>query len=118
VDHTNLRCAAWRTKLAEELDVCLVVVSPLLRHIVFVVDGFYGAYGLTRTTVDALVGLDIEHAVALVDAVDGAFVDAGTIFEVNTWLGNDVGHGVNVTQGCGSQLTVELRAAWQWVCLA
>jgi hypothetical protein len=38
--------------------------------------------------------MDVEHALALVDAVDGTLVDAGPVLEVDTRLGDDVGHQV------------------------
>ena len=41
----------------------------------FVVDRLNGTDGLTGTAVDALVRVDVEHPVALVDAVDRALPD-------------------------------------------
>src|SRR5690606_11322891 len=46
-----------------------------------------------RTAVDALVGMDVQHPIALVDAVDGALVDACAIFQIDAGLCDDVGHG-------------------------
>jgi hypothetical protein len=37
--------------------------------------------------------VDVEHAVTLVDAVDRAFVDAGTVFNIHAREGDDVRHG-------------------------
>jgi hypothetical protein len=37
--------------------------------------------------------VDIEHPLTLVDAVDWAFLDAGKVLQVHTWLRNDVRHG-------------------------
>src|SRR5690606_11300261 len=91
-DHPDLRGAAGRSDLFEELDVRLVVVRPLFGQVVFVVDGLDGADRLARTAVDALVGVDVEHAVALVDAVDGALVDTGAVFDIHAGKGDDVGH--------------------------
>src|SRR5690606_13007838 len=91
-DDADLRGAAGGSDLFEELDVGLVVVGPLLGQVIFVVDRLNGADRLAGTAVDALVGLDVEHAVALVDAVDGALVDAGAVLEVDAGLGDDVGH--------------------------
>src|SRR6188768_3119161 len=92
VDHAHLRCSARRTNLGEELHVRLVVVAPFLGQVVFVVDRFDGAHRLTGTAIDALVGVDVQHPVALVDAVDGAFVDAGTVFHIHAREGDDIGH--------------------------
>jgi hypothetical protein len=91
LDDAHLSCATGRTNLLEKLHVGFVVVSPLLRKVIFVVDGFNRADRFTRTTVDALVRVDVEHTVAFVDAVHGAFIDAGTVLDVYTWQGNDVG---------------------------
>jgi len=44
--------------------------------------------------VDALVGVDVEHPLALVDAVDRTFVDTSPVLEIDTGLGDDVGHQV------------------------
>jgi hypothetical protein len=47
----------------------------------------------SQAPVDALVGMDVEHPLALVDAVNRTLFDAGAVLEVYTRLGNDVGHG-------------------------
>ena len=36
--------------------------------------------------------MDVEHPVAFVDAVDRTLVHAGTVLEIHTRLGDDVGH--------------------------
>ena len=43
--------------------------------------------------VDALLRVDDEDTTRLVDAVHGADVDAGSVFDVDTGLGDDVRHG-------------------------
>jgi hypothetical protein len=52
--------------------------------------------------------VDVEHPVALVDAVDGAFLDAGEVLEVNTRLRDDVGHWI--LSSYGSRRALPLRA--------
>src|SRR5262249_62289601 len=66
-----------------------------------------------REAVDALLGIDHEDAVRLVDAVDRTDVDAGTIFDVDAGLGDDVGHGANPTEALPGrcQLLDELARA-------
>ncbi|MEY4337582.1 MAG: hypothetical protein RL680_477, partial [Actinomycetota bacterium] len=49
-------------------------------------------HGLTRTAVNAFIGLDIEHAVAFIDAVHRTFSDAGFIFHIDTWFGDHISH--------------------------
>src|SRR5690606_21023228 len=73
-------------------DVDAVVVRPLLGGVVFVVNGFDGAHRFTRTAVDALVGVDVQHPVTLVDAVNGTLVDARTVFHIDTGKSYDVRH--------------------------
>src|SRR5690606_38831312 len=91
-DDADLRGAAGGSDLFEEFDVGLVVVGPLLGQVVFVVDRLDGADRLAGTAVDALVGVDVEHPVTLVDAVDGALVDTGAILQIDAGQGDDVGH--------------------------
>src|SRR6185312_16922675 len=79
-------------EILEELDVRLVVVGPLVWGVVFVEDRLDGAHRLARATVDAFVWVDIEHPRALVDAVDGALVDAGAVLHVYARLGDDIRH--------------------------
>src|SRR5215218_1705917 len=92
-DHADLRGAAGRADVVEELDVRLVVVGPHLGEVVFVVDRLDRAHRFAGSAVDALVGVDVERAFTLVDAVDGAFVDAGAVFDVDARQGDDIGHG-------------------------
>src|SRR6266511_828934 len=65
---------------------------PLRRHVVVVEDRFDRADGLAGAAVHALVGVDVEHAVALINAVDRTLLDAGPVLDVNAWLADDVGH--------------------------
>ena len=92
VDHSYLGGTPWRTDLDKELDVSGVVLGPLFGEVVFVVDGFNGADGLTRSTIDALIRVDIEHPVAFINAVHRTFVNAGAVFDINTRKGNYIGH--------------------------
>src|ERR1019366_8990692 len=74
------------------LDVRLVVVLPLIGDVVLVEDGLHRADRLAGAAVHALVRVDIEHALALVDAVDRAFLDARPVEHIDAWLRNDVRH--------------------------
>src|SRR5699024_5514491 len=65
VDHAHLRGAAGRPEIVEELDVGPVVLGPLVRGVVLVVDRLDGADGFAGAAVHAFVGLDVEHPVAL-----------------------------------------------------
>jgi hypothetical protein len=70
----------------------LNVFLPLLRHIVFVKDGFDWAFRDAGFAVDALVWVDVEHLVAFVEALDRTNDDAVRVFAVKTWLRYDVWH--------------------------
>ena len=88
----SLDAPPGRAKVVEELDVRLVVLLPLLGHVVLVEDRLDRADRLARPAVHALVRVDVEHPLALVDAVDRALVDAGTVEHVHARQGDDVGH--------------------------
>ena len=94
LDQPELGGAAGRAEIVEELDVGRVVVLPLLGGVVLVEDRLDRADRLTGTAVDAFVGVDVQHPLALVDAVDRALLDAGLVLEVDTRLRDDVGHAV------------------------
>src|SRR6185312_3796636 len=91
-DDADLGSAAGGSEVVEELDIRLVVVGPLRRGVVLVEDRLDRADRLARAAVHTLVGVDVQHPVALVDAVDGALVDAGAILHVHTGKGDDVSH--------------------------
>ena len=80
IDETNLASAARRTYAVKELNVGSGVLLPLLWHVIFVVDGFHRADRFAGTTVHAFIRLDVEHAVALIDAVNWALFDASLVF--------------------------------------
>src|SRR6202012_5287537 len=91
-DLPGLRRAARRAELLEEVDVDLVVVLPLLGDVVLVVDGLDRAHRLARPAVHTLVRVDVEHALALVDAVHRALFDAGPVKHIDAGQRDDVGH--------------------------
>jgi hypothetical protein len=72
--------------------VLLEIAGPLLRDVRIGEDRLDGTLRLTGTTIDALVRLNIELVVALVDAVHRAHLDAASVFRVEARLGNDVSH--------------------------
>src|SRR6478736_78165 len=120
-EDAGLGGAAGRADVVEELDVGLVVVLPLVGQIVFVVDRLDGAHRLARPAVDAFVGVDVEAALALVDAVDGAFVDAGAVLDVDARERDDVRHDsvrlpAREISTCSSRGTTLTRSrVWRWV---
>ena len=103
VDLADLRRAAGRAQLVEEVHVRLRVGRPLLGDVVLVVDRLDRAHRLARSAVDALVRVDVEHPAALVDAVHRALFDARLVEQVDAGLGDHVRHGWSSTRafsGC------------------
>src|SRR5690242_21759813 len=76
VDLAYLGGTAGGAEIFEELHVRPVEVLPLVRHVVLVEDRLNGADRLTGAAVDSLVRVDIEHALAIIDAVDLALLYA------------------------------------------
>src|SRR6266850_144627 len=87
-----------------------VHLEPLFRLAVRVGKDRLGrALGLADPAVDALVGVDHQHVLALVEAVDGADLDAVHVLALDAVFGDDVGHA----------LIIALRAptfamSWMW----
>src|SRR5690606_24443301 len=104
VDPAQLRGPARRADRVEELHVHAVVLGPLLRDVVLVVDGLDRAHRLARAAVHALVRVDVQGAVALVDAVDGTLLDARLVLDVDAGLGDHVGHEAVLRVRAGSVL--------------
>ena len=87
---TDLGSTTRRTNLIEEVDVDLVVVAPLPWKVILVVDGFDWTDWLASTAIHTLVRVNVEHTVALIDAVNWTFVDASFVLDVNARKGNYV----------------------------
>jgi hypothetical protein len=54
--------------------------------------------------------VDVQRALALVDAVDGALLDACLVLDVDAGLGDHVGHGRSLRKEHGSDLVSPRRA--------
>jgi len=50
------------------------------------------AFGLAHAAVDTFIGIDGEHILAFIKAVDRAHLDAVHIFAADAGVGDDVGH--------------------------
>src|SRR3954470_11096656 len=50
------------------------------------------AFGLADSAIDAFGGVDDEHVLAFVEAVDRADLDAVHIFAADAGIGDDIGH--------------------------
>ena len=78
--------------LRRQFGVERCVVLPFGRKIVFVEDGFDRTLRDARFAVDALIGMNIEHRLALVETLYGANHNTVGVFAVETGFGNNVGH--------------------------
>src|SRR5271156_1981193 len=75
--------------------VFAIELEPFLGHRFAVRDNRLGrTFRFAHPTIDAFVGVDDQHVVAFVEAVDGANLDAIHIFAANAGFGDDVGHDV------------------------
>ena len=83
-DWPNLTCSPRRAEFIEELSIDLFKLAPLLRNIIFVIDGLNRADWLAGATVHTLIGLDVEHPITFIDAVDGTLLDTGLVLDVDT----------------------------------
>ena len=93
MDDANLGGTSGGSHLNKELNIGRVVLRPLLGKIVLVVDRFYRTHRLTGTAIHALIRVDVEHPVALIDAINRALINAGAVFDINTGQSDYVGHG-------------------------
>ena len=112
---SHLRGAARRTDLIEERHVGRVVLAPLFGQVVLVVDGLNRADRFAGAAVHTFVRVDVERPLALVDAVDRAFVDAGPVLDIDTGQRDDVGHeatkiSARETSTCSSRATTFTRS--------
>jgi hypothetical protein len=89
---SNLGSSAWRSNGFEKLHIGFVVIGPLLRNVILVVNCLDRTNWLTSSAVHALIRVDVKHAVALINAIDRAFFDAGLVFQVHTWQSDNVSH--------------------------
>jgi hypothetical protein len=103
-DDSDLAGTAWGADFDEELAICRSVLFPLRGHIIFIEDGLDGADRLAGAAINALVWLDVEHALALINAINRTLFDARLVFHINTRLGNYVGHAdpFQMLADCGS----------------
>src|SRR5207247_11124778 len=51
----------------------------------------HGAFGLARAAVDALIRVDVQHVLALINAIHGTHVHAGPVLHVDAGFRDDVG---------------------------
>src|SRR5690606_19552387 len=77
---TNFSGTAGGTKFVEKVDVCLVIVGPFIRHIIFVVDGFNWADRFAGAAVNTFIRVNVERALTFIDTIYRALFDARLVF--------------------------------------
>src|SRR6266478_7193135 len=65
---------------------------PLVRDFVLGEDRLHRADRLARPAVDAFVGMDEEHRLSLVNAIDRAYLDAGLVLDVDAGFSDHIRH--------------------------
>src|SRR5450432_42507 len=55
-------------------------------------DRLGGAFGLAHAAIDALVGMDDEHILAFVEAIDRTDLDTIQVLALDAGFGDDIGH--------------------------
>src|SRR5712691_1902097 len=60
------------------------------------------AFGFADAAIDALVRMDDEHVLALVEAIDGAHLHAVQVFALYAVFSDDIGHGLAPAPRFGS----------------
>src|SRR6476619_314265 len=83
------RLVAAGQHVGEEPPVVLDVLLVAVGHPPVLADRLDRAHRLARTAVDALLGVDVELALPLVDAVDGTLLDAGPVHRVDARARDD-----------------------------
>src|SRR5262245_56048715 len=87
-----LLCGGELLARLEDVGVLRRVVLPLLGHIVFREDRLDRALGHAGAAIDALVRVDVENVIALVEAVHRADVHAGVILRPEARLADHERH--------------------------
>ena len=85
-------CPTWRAEIIEECGVGVNVINPFVGNVIFVEDGFDWTSRFAGTAVYTFIWVNVEAALTLIDAVDGAFFDAGSVHDINAGLCDNVRH--------------------------
>ena len=87
-----VRDVAARLQRLGAVLVQLNVARPLAGDVVCRVNRFDGAFGHARFAVDAIVRVDVQHHVVLVEALDGANDAAVRVLAIVATFRHDVSH--------------------------
>jgi len=98
VGHADKSVGIWRGRLlprdvGPNRRVLAVEVEPLFKSRFRIrLDSVNRAFRLANATIDAFIGMDDEHILALVEAVHGTDFNAISVLAPDTGLVDDVGH--------------------------
>src|SRR5205823_1340716 len=81
-----------RQNAVEECRVVGDVLSLILGQVSLVVDGLDSANELAGTAIHAFVWVDVQDAIPFVDAIHGAFPDAGLVNHIHARCPDHIGH--------------------------
>jgi hypothetical protein len=91
-NRSDFGSTARGTDLGEKVNVRFVILTPLTRQVIFVVNGFHWANWFASTTIHTFIWVDIEHTITLVNAVDGALIDTCLVLHIYARESDYVGH--------------------------
>lgn len=90
-DQSALR-TSWRIVAVEDVFILVDVGLQRCRHIFFGEDRSYRALRFTGSTIDALIGVDVELIFSFVYAVNWTDVDARSVLDTYAGFSDDVWH--------------------------
>ena len=73
--------------------VFLYIIFPLHGHICVRENRLNGTLRLTCTTINTLIGMNVELVLALIDTVDWTNFNTTRVVRIDTGLGDNIGHG-------------------------
>lgn len=76
--------SARGSNFGEKLNIYGVIGLELIGKVILVKNGLNRANRLACTTINAFIGVDVKHPVALINAVDRALIDASLVLNVDT----------------------------------
>jgi hypothetical protein len=89
-NRANFGSSTRGSNFGKEVNVCLVILAPFARKVVFVIDRFYWTNRLTGSAVNTLIWVNVKHAVALIYAIHRALIDARLVLHIHTGKSNYV----------------------------
>ena len=83
---------SWRSGTSEDVAIDLDVLHQIRRNIFLRKNCSDGTLRFTCAAINTLIRMDVEHFGTLVDAIDRANVDAGSVLGIDAGFCDYVGH--------------------------